>query len=50
VTEAAQQRLGRHVRARRRQLGYSINEAAQVAEVNPKTWQALDQTAAAIGR
>lgn len=48
MTEAAQQRLGRHVRTRRRQLGHSINEAAQAAEVNPKTWQALERGTRAI--
>jgi transcriptional regulator with XRE-family HTH domain len=43
VTEAARRRLGDHVRDRRVELGLHINDAADAAGLNPKTWTALER-------
>lgn len=43
MTEAGRRRLAQHVSQRRRALGMSLAEAARTAEVNIKTWDALEK-------
>lgn len=43
MTPSVRERLGEHVRARRRQLGLSVSDAARDAEVNRMTWDALER-------
>lgn len=42
MTPAARERLGRHVRTRRRELGLGIKDAAARAGVSRMTWDGLE--------